>query len=150
MFLSRAMTIAIAVIVTSISIARAETSYDQVLANFKFPADLCGQPEFVTSNMTNDDVARINAHNTAWQDCQASMQDADTSALRRLITGALGGQWQPVGDNFAWDVTADCACKDQVRTLWQERANRSVRRLRANDALMADIAMAQQRLATGD
>ena len=74
------------------------------------------------------------------------MQDADTSALRRLITGSLNGQWKAVGENFSWGVGTECDCKQQVRALWQERANRSSRRQRANEALMADIAMAQQRL----
>ncbi len=145
-------TLFVAAVITfaSISLAQAETSYDHALDNFKFPADLCGQPEFVTSNMTNEDVKRVNAHNTIWQDCQASMQEADTSALRRLITGSLDGQWKPVGENFAWGVTAECSCKEQARALWQERAVRSSRRLRANDALMADIAMAQQKLGTAN
>jgi hypothetical protein len=95
------LVVAVAITFASIPHAQAEPSYDRALANFKFPADLCGQPQFIYSSITNENVERINLHNTTWQDCQAAMQDADTSALRRLITGSLDGQWKAVGENFA-------------------------------------------------
>ena len=90
----------------------------------------------------SDTTGKIDDQALAWVARQRSdaCQEDDRRALRMLITMKLGGQWQTIGDNFAWAVADDCNCQEDVRGFIGEMAAREQRRQRLNDELMADIA----------
>ena len=118
----------------------AQATPQAAIDTFKWPVDLCGEPKLPGSGLSDDELFQ---HNEAWRACQTDLQRADRTALRRLITMQLGGQWQTRGDNFGWAVPADCNCKGDVNMLIREMGMRDSNRQRANMELMNALAAAQ-------
>jgi hypothetical protein len=118
----------------------AHASPQAAIDKFMWPVDLCGEPKLPGSGASD---AEMFQHNEAWRACQTDLQGADRTALRRLITMQLDGQWQTRGDNFGWAVPADCNCKGDVNLLIREMGMRDSNRQRANMDLMNALAAAQ-------
>ena len=118
--------------------ALAQSPYQWSLDSFSFPADTCGDP--IRAHDANSRGVDLFENHEKWRQCQKRLQEDDRRALRMLITMKLGGQWQTIGDNFAWAVADDCNCQEDVRGFIGEMAAREQRRQRLNDELMADIA----------